>query len=69
MAEVRYRICNICGVQIKNLYWSVKFSKMDDTNMVADFSRDCTSLDLCEVCKFKLDKQIKQINKTKRRKI
>lgn len=64
MAEVRYRVCDNCGAQIKKIYWNIKLWKNDVADTDADLSQDCTSLDLCEVCKFKLEKQLSKIKPT-----
>lgn len=69
--EIKYKVCNYCGLVIKNLYWNIRLAKYDDTNPDANVDPEITSLDLCEVCKFKIEKQINKTTKiaTNRRKI
>lgn len=61
MSEVRYRVCDNCGAKIKKLYWNVQLSKMDADDVDVNFSQESTSLDLCEGCKFKLERQLNKI--------
>lgn len=61
MAEVRYRVCDNCGAKIKNLYWNVQLSKMGSEDINAISFQERTSLDLCECCKFKLERLLNKI--------
>lgn len=71
MSEIRYRVCNNCRMVINNFYWNVQLAKYDNTNPDANVEPEITSIDLCEVCKFKIEKQINKTPKitAQRRKI
>lgn len=63
MSEIRYRVCNYCGMVINNFYWNVQLAKYDNSTPDANAEPEITSLDLCEVCKFKIEKQINKTTK------
>ncbi len=63
MAEVRYRVCDNCGAKIQKLYWNIQLSKMDVEDVDVD---ERTSFDLCESCKFKLERQLNKIRSPKK---
>lgn len=69
MSEIKYRICNCCGIKINKFYWNIQLSKNDIENVDADanLSQKHISLDLCETCKFKLERQMNKIKSSQKR--
>lgn len=63
MSEIKYKVCNYCGMVINGFYWNVQLARYDNTNPDANAEPEITSVDLCEVCKFKFEKQINKNTK------